>query len=88
VPLYAFWHDHTGAYLVLRSIRGGSVQHALRHRPWSLGRATRLLEQLAAALALITCFSPFFPTLALERAPVQVNAMTPGMTNTPLGAHG
>jgi len=50
VPLYAFWHDSTRAYLVLRFIRGGSLQHSLRHGSWPLRRTTRLLEQLAAAL--------------------------------------
>ncbi len=51
VPLYDYWRDPSGAYLVMRYIRGGTLRDALRLGPWSLDRATRLLEQLAAALA-------------------------------------
>src|SRR5437762_3202968 len=51
VPLYDYWRESDGAYLVMRYIRGGSLQAALRDGPWSLERSTRLLDQVGAALA-------------------------------------
>jgi WD40 repeat protein/serine/threonine protein kinase/DNA-binding XRE family transcriptional regulator len=50
VPLYDYWRDPGGAYLVMRYIRGGSLQSALQGAPWQLDRVTRLLEQIGAAL--------------------------------------
>src|SRR5689334_19915800 len=51
VPLYDYWREPSGAYLVMRYIRGGSLQTALHAGPWSLERSTGLLEQVGAALA-------------------------------------
>jgi WD40 repeat protein/serine/threonine protein kinase/DNA-binding XRE family transcriptional regulator len=51
VPLYDYWREPRGAYLVMRYIRGGSLQTALREGPWPLDRSTRLLDQVANALA-------------------------------------
>jgi serine/threonine protein kinase len=51
VPLYDYWRERSSAYLIMRYIRGGSLQAALRRGSWSLDRCTRLLEQIAAALA-------------------------------------
>ncbi len=51
VPLYDYWRAGGCAYLVMRYIRGGSLRAALRAAPWPLDRCTRLLEQIAAALA-------------------------------------
>jgi serine/threonine protein kinase/DNA-binding XRE family transcriptional regulator len=51
VPLYDFWRDKDGAYLVMRYIRRGSLLDALRRGAWSLDQAARLLEQIGAALA-------------------------------------
>jgi WD40 repeat protein/DNA-binding SARP family transcriptional activator len=51
VPLYDYWRDPEGAYLVMRWLRGGSLQRALQRGPWNLGRASRLVSQIAAALA-------------------------------------
>src|SRR4051812_11152390 len=53
VPLYDFWRQPNNAYLVMRWMRGGSVQRSLKqHGPWSLPEAARLLDQIAAALTV------------------------------------
>jgi WD40 repeat protein/serine/threonine protein kinase/DNA-binding XRE family transcriptional regulator len=52
VPLYDYWRERDGAYLVMRYMRGGSLETVLRSGPWALDRATRLLDQVGAALAL------------------------------------
>ncbi|MCU0475965.1 MAG: protein kinase [Anaerolineae bacterium] len=53
VPLYDYWRDPDGAYLVMRYIRGGSLGAALkRDGAWTLERAATLLDQIASALAL------------------------------------
>src|SRR5262245_13265048 len=52
VPLYDYWRESGGAYLAMRYIRGGSLHTALRAGPWPLDRATQLLDQVGAALAL------------------------------------
>jgi DNA-binding SARP family transcriptional activator/tRNA A-37 threonylcarbamoyl transferase component Bud32 len=51
VPLYDYWRDPEGAYLVMRYMRGGSLLAALKAGPWSAGRAAALLEQVAGSLA-------------------------------------
>ncbi|HEX5690724.1 MAG TPA: serine/threonine-protein kinase, partial [Roseiflexaceae bacterium] len=51
VPLYDYWRESGGAYLVMRFIRAGSLQAALHAGPWTLERSTRLLGQVASALA-------------------------------------
>jgi WD40 repeat protein len=51
VPLYDYWRDPEGAYLVMRWLRGGSLRHALDRGPWNLEPAFRLLLQVADALA-------------------------------------
>lgn len=51
VPLYDFWRDPTGAYLVMRLLRGGSLQEVIKKQgPLDVARAATLLEQVAAAL--------------------------------------
>ncbi|NTU86126.1 MAG: protein kinase, partial [Chloroflexales bacterium] len=50
VPLYDYWREPAGAYLVMRYMRGGSVQAALT-APWPLERCTRLLDEVGPALA-------------------------------------
>jgi DNA-binding SARP family transcriptional activator len=50
VPLYDFWREPGGAYLVFRLLRGGSIEDTLRDGPWSLERATRLLDEIGGAL--------------------------------------
>jgi len=51
VPLYDYWSDDGGAYLVMRWIRGGSLKRALEEGPWAIDRAFRLMEQLSAGLS-------------------------------------
>jgi serine/threonine protein kinase/WD40 repeat protein len=52
VPLYDYWREPNGAYLVMRWLRGGSAKDALRDGPFGLESATLLLDQVAAALAV------------------------------------
>ena len=52
IPLYDYWRDPEGAYLVMRFLRGGSLRTLLNQRPLSLIEAGRILDQLSGALAL------------------------------------
>jgi serine/threonine protein kinase len=53
VPLYSYWHDEDGAFLVMRLIRGGSLRQLLQKQgALSLAQTTRLLDQLAEALSV------------------------------------
>ncbi len=52
VPLYDYWRDASGAYLVMRYLRGGSVSDALRDGPLDLQSVSRLLDQVTSALDL------------------------------------
>jgi WD40 repeat protein/DNA-binding SARP family transcriptional activator len=51
VPLYDYWREPGGAYLVMRWLRGGSLRAALQRGPWKVEAATRLVDQIATALA-------------------------------------
>lgn len=51
-PLYDYWRDPSGAYLVMRMLRGGSLQDALKKEPFSLEAAALLLDHVASALAV------------------------------------
>lgn len=51
VPLYDFWRDPDGAYLVMRWLRGGSLGQALEEGPFDLPAAVRLVDQVASGLA-------------------------------------
>lgn len=51
VPLYDYWREPDGAYLVMRYISHGNLGLALaRGGAWSLPKAAKLVEQIAAAL--------------------------------------
>ncbi len=52
VPLYDYWRDATGAYLVMRWLRGGSLRQALKSGAWPLDDVGRLVEQITAGLAV------------------------------------
>src|SRR5690606_12675764 len=52
VPVYDYWRDPNGAYLVMRWLRGGSLREALQAGPYDLAAAALLLDQVASALAL------------------------------------
>lgn len=52
VPLYDFWRDPTGAYIVMRLLKGGSLQDLVRRDgPLAPERAAHVLDQVAQALA-------------------------------------
>ncbi len=51
VPLYDFWREPGGAYLVFRLLRGGTAEQVMVGTgPFDLARVTRLLEQIGGAL--------------------------------------
>ncbi len=50
VPLYDYWREPDGAYLVMRYLRGGSLEDLL-DRARSTRIAGRLLDQVADALS-------------------------------------
>ncbi len=52
VPLYDFWRDPDGAFLIMRLLRGGSLRTAMKTERFTLERSVRLLDQLADALSI------------------------------------
>src|SRR5215468_8030853 len=53
VPLYDYWREPSGAYLVMRWLRGGSLRRALKNAgPMAAESVARLLDQIAAALTV------------------------------------
>jgi WD40 repeat protein/serine/threonine protein kinase len=52
VPLYDFWREPEGAYLVMRWLRGGTLAEALKDGLWQPQATAQLLDQIAAALML------------------------------------
>ena len=50
VPLYDYWREPDSAYLVMRRFEHGSLQDALDEGPLSTEMATRVIEQVGAAL--------------------------------------
>lgn len=51
-PLYDFWLDPSGAYLVMRYFKDGSLAQALRSGAYHLQACALLLDQIAAALTV------------------------------------
>jgi WD40 repeat protein/DNA-binding SARP family transcriptional activator len=51
VPLYDYWREPDAAYLVMRFLRGGSLEELLKHGPLEPIRAASILDQVAAALS-------------------------------------
>src|SRR5712692_8112137 len=51
VPLYDYWCDPDGAFLVMRWLPN-SVRGSVQRSAWSVDTAARLLEQIAGALVL------------------------------------
>jgi serine/threonine protein kinase/WD40 repeat protein len=52
VPLYDYWREPDGAYLVMRFLRGGSLEELLEAQgPLDPHRAATILDHVAAALA-------------------------------------
>lgn len=52
VPLYDYWRDPSGAYLVMRYLRGGSLKNMLDQGALDLETAVGILDQVAAALSI------------------------------------
>ncbi len=52
VALYDFWRDPTGAYIVMRWLRGGSLNDRLERGFVPLVEASHLLDQIASALSV------------------------------------
>lgn len=52
VPLYDFWREPGGAFLVMRWLPGGSLADSLTDGPWPPDAAVRLVLQVASALHL------------------------------------
>lgn len=50
VPLYDFWRDPQGAYLVMRYVRGGSLRGLLKTATPEIGPALKILREIASAL--------------------------------------
>ncbi len=50
VPLYDYWRDPDGTYLVMRYLRGGSLKDALKQGAFDLGTANKIIQQIGAAL--------------------------------------
>ena len=51
VPLYDYWREPGGAYLVMRLMKGGSLEASLRENGrWEPSEAARLVDQIASAL--------------------------------------
>src|SRR5690348_11176665 len=51
VPLYDYWREPDGAYLVMRWLRGGSLNAIIASASPPLATIARLLDQIGAALA-------------------------------------
>ena len=52
VPLYDFWRDPEGAYLVMRLMRGGSLRDVAESGAKSIDHVLKYVEQITAALAM------------------------------------
>jgi WD40 repeat protein/serine/threonine protein kinase/two-component SAPR family response regulator len=52
VPLYDYWRDPHGAYLVMRYMRQGSLLAALQAGPWAADKTANMLDQVASALSI------------------------------------
>lgn len=50
VPLYDYWREPSGAYLIMRWLRGGSLHTALHQEPLPAAQLMRLLDQIGGAL--------------------------------------
>ena len=51
VPLYDYWREPGGAYLVMRWMRGGTLEGRLAGGPLTLGQTVEVVQQIGGALA-------------------------------------
>lgn len=52
VPLFDYWRDNEGAYLVMRYLRGGSLRERIQQHRLQPDQTSRIVLQMASALAL------------------------------------
>jgi WD40 repeat protein/serine/threonine protein kinase len=52
VPLYDYWREPDGAYLVMRFLRGGNLEDLLAEGPLDVGRAAAIIDQISGALSV------------------------------------
>jgi CheY-like chemotaxis protein/tRNA A-37 threonylcarbamoyl transferase component Bud32 len=53
IPLYDYWHDTNGVYIVMRWLRGGSLHTSLEQKgQWSISAIQHLLDQVTDALSV------------------------------------
>ncbi len=52
VPLYDYWREPDGAYLVMRYLRGGSLRALLKSGPPPTETSVRIVDQIAAGLTV------------------------------------
>jgi WD40 repeat protein/serine/threonine protein kinase len=52
VPLFDYWREPDGAYLVMRWLKGGTLRSALEKNAWTVHATARLLNQIAGALTV------------------------------------
>lgn len=50
VPLYDYWREPSGAYLVMRLLRGGSLRELLDKGEWDNANLMQTVEQISSAL--------------------------------------
>jgi WD40 repeat protein/serine/threonine protein kinase len=50
VPLFDYWRDQDGAFLVMRWLRGGTLQDLIEKGHWPLNDVARVVDQIASAL--------------------------------------
>jgi len=50
VPLYDYWRNPDGAYLVMRYLKGGNLEGLIRNSSLSLAQTGQILEQITSAL--------------------------------------
>jgi WD40 repeat protein/DNA-binding SARP family transcriptional activator len=52
VPLYDYWREPDGAFLVMRLLRGGNLLASLQGGPWDLEPTIKMVDQISSALAV------------------------------------
>ena len=50
VPLYDYWREPNAAYLIMRLLRGGSLEDLLKQGPLSLEQVNQFVQQIGLAL--------------------------------------
>ena len=53
IPIYDFWRDPDGAYLVTALPRGGVLREVLADQPWNLSSVVRIVDQISSALSYL-----------------------------------